>query len=107
MQDGSLMCFDQRLRISDGREGGLRGLGQILQYFLTAGHEPFRNVHWQDHSVGIVNEFGKVKNAKRGLLEPTPPLRMRLTLDVPWHFAEARILLSEGTLKGKPEGELV
>src|SRR5437667_839969 len=107
MQDSPLMCFNQRFRISDSGEGGLRGLGQVLQHFLTAGHKPFRNVHRQDHSVGILDEFRKVKNAKRGFFEPTPPLRMCLSLDVPWHLAKARILLSEGALKGKSKGEIV
>jgi len=107
MQDGSLMRFNQRFRISDGREGRLRGLGQVLQHFLAAGHEPFGDVHRQDHAVGILNEFRKVKNAKCSLFEPTPPLRMCLSLDVPWHFAKARILLSEGALKGKSEGQIV
>src|SRR5437870_13864525 len=107
VQDSSLMCFDQRFRISDGGEGGLRGLGQVLQHFLAARHEPFWDVDRQDDSVGVLNEFRKVKNAKRSFFEPTPPLRMCLSFDVPWHFAKARILLSEGTLKGKAKREIV
>src|SRR5437867_13453135 len=107
MQDGSLMRFNQRFGIADRGEGGLRGLGQVLQHFLAAGHEPFWDVHRQDHSVGTLNEFRKVKNAKRSFFEPTPPLRMCLSFDVPWHFAKARILLPEGTLKGKTKGEIV
>src|SRR2546426_4897496 len=92
VQDGSLMRFDQRFRISDGGEGGLRGLGQVLQHFLAAGHEPLSDVHWQDESVGTLNEVRKVKKAKRSFFEPTPPFRMCLSFDVPWHFAKARIL---------------
>src|SRR2546427_11649749 len=88
MQDGSLMCFDQRFRISAGGEGGVRGLGQVLQHFLASGHGPFWGVHRQDQSVGTINEFRKVKRAERSFSEPTPLLRMCLSFDVPWHFAK-------------------
>src|SRR5207249_10231780 len=106
MQDGSLMCFDQGFWISDRGEGGLRGLGQILQHFLASGHEPFWDVHRQDHSVRTANGFRKVKNAKRSFLEPTPPLMMFLSFDVSCPFAKARMLPPDGTLRVNAKGDL-